>query len=492
MNYIIGVIRGIYVIISLIGYGALNKYFVCRILFFIIPIGLSVKFAKLPVRIRTMLEVLGGSFVKFGQTLSMRRDIVGDDVSEELGKLCDKVKGCNYEVIQEMLCNQLGIQTIDEVFEEFEKECIAAASIAQIHKARLLSGNIVAVKLLRPNIAKKFAADIAIMKMIAVIGELLFKECKRLRLREVVHMFQDICNRELDLRMEASYASELKQNLINDAGIYIPKIEWEFVREKVLIMEWINGIPILEYEGDRAMLARRMAVLFFNQAYRDGFFHGDMHRGNVLYVPEQDTIVLVDFGIMGRLDKETRLNVAEILLGFLRKDYNYVAEVHFKAGYVDRSYTEFAAACRAIGEPIVGKNLSDISFGRLMSQLFKVTAQFQMRTQLKLLMLQKSTILLEGMCGELDKRANIWSVAEGWMSAWMKDNLVIRNRVCRKIVHLNDVLSYLPSIVERVDTVLIRMEQKYENSGYKNIIMIGIGLIGIPVLILCLSYKIFL
>ncbi len=402
------------------------------------------------------LEKLGPSFIKFGQALSVRADVVGEDVASSLTRLQDKMPPFSTKQAIATIEKELG-RKIDEIFAEFEGQPIAAASIAQVHKAVTKDGKTVAVKILRPGIEKKFKHDIALLYFVARIVSWI-PACKRLRPIEVVDVFADTVKKELDLRMEAACASKLRKNCKDDTGIYIPKIFWEFSARRILVLEWVDGIPINDNEAllqaghDLRIISEHLAVAFLNQAFRDGFFHADIHPGN-LFVDKSGHIVPVDFGIMGVLDKNTRIFVAEILRGFLTGDYMHVAQVHFDAGYVgaDKSVYDFALACCAIGEPIMGLPANKISIARLLTLLFKVTEDFDMRTQPQLLLLQKTMVLIEGVGQKLYPEVNMWQMTESWIQEWAKDNLGPSAHIKSGLKDLLSLLKTLPQRLKELD-----------------------------------------
>jgi len=388
------------------------------------------------VRVRLILEDLGPFFIKFGQTLATREDIVGGDVSEELSKLQDKLTPrLTKSSISYLIEKELG-QDISKMFKNFSEKPVAAASIAEVFKAEDFSGNKVAVKILKPGIEKEFSKDIKLFLTIANIIEKRFEGSKRLRLTEVVEYFERCIKLEMDFTLEAAAASELNENNVKGSGVYIPKVFWDKVSKKILTIEWIDGTPInkvaeLKKKGiNIKKVVCNFTNMFLDQAYKYGFFHADLHPGNVL-IQQDGTIALIDFGIIGRLDKKTRMYLAEILRGFLTKDYLHVAKIHFDAGYVPKEHSleEFAQACRAIGEPIVGMPANKTSIGKLLTSLFKLTRDFQMPTQPKLLLVQKTTVVVEGVISKLDSEANMWDVAEPWVHRWSKNNMQFDARI---------------------------------------------------------------
>jgi ubiquinone biosynthesis protein len=411
------------------------------------------------------MEKLGPSFVKFGQALSVRPDIVGDKIAQALATLQDKMPPFSTKKAIAIIEKEAGL-SIQDIFLEFEGKAVAAASIAQVHKAVLKDGQVVAVKVIRPNITKKFKHDLLLFYFVArVIAKL--PSCKRLRPVEVIDVFAVTVKKELDLRLEAASCSQLLENCKNDEGIYIPKIFWKYTSKNVLVMEWVDGIQINDKESllkaghDLKIISERLAVSFLNQAFRDGFFHADIHPGN-LFVGKTGDIVPVDFGIMGRLDKSTRIYIAEILRGFITGDYMHVAQLHFDAGYVpaDKSVYDFALACRAIGEPIIGLPANEVSIANLLAMLFKVTEDFEMQTQPQLLLLQKTMVLIEGVGMSLYPEVNMWQMAEGWIESWAKDNLGVEAHIKETMGDLLFILKNLPQRLKELDSIIGKMAKK--------------------------------
>ena len=383
------------------------------------------------------LTALGPAYIKFGQTLSTRPDVVGEEMAEQLKYLQDKLPPFPIDVAKTMIEHELQI-SIDSVFSEFS-EPVAAASIAQVHRARLAeTGQEVAVKVLRPHIERDFRKDLDAFYLAAQIIELLLPFSRRLRPMDVITHFEGVVNGELDLRLESSAASEFAANTADDAGFQVPKPIWHLSGRSVMTLGWAEGISLadnaaLDEAGhDRQVLGTRVLHLFLTQALRDGFFHGDMHQGN-LKVAANGDIIAYDFGIMGRIDEYTRRVYAEILFGFIRKDYRRVAEVHFEAGYVpaDRDIDEFARALRAVGEPIFGMDASRISMARLLAYLFEVTERFGMQTRTELILLQRTMVVVEGVARSLDPHINIWEVAkpivEGYIAANVGPKALVRD-----------------------------------------------------------------
>ncbi|MEM7617152.1 MAG: 2-polyprenylphenol 6-hydroxylase [Pseudomonadota bacterium] len=406
------------------------------------------------------LRSLGPSFIKLGQTLSTRPDIVGENNANKLTSLRDKLPPFSSKIAVDIIQNELG-DKIKNLYAEFNRKPIAAASIAQVHKAKTHCGKYVAVKILRPNIEKSFNNDLKFLYWLAKTIQFFSPVAKRLQLISVIDTFAESVKFELDLRFEAAAASELRDNCKNDPGIYIPYIDWQKVSRCVMTIEWIDGIQIydkaklIEAGHDLQAISSKLAINYFNQTYRDGFFHADMHPGN-LFVNSQGDIVPVDFGIMGRLEQRDRLAVAEILDGFLRRDYKKVARVHVEAGYVPKetSIDIFAQACRSIGEPIVGMSAKNISIAKLLTQLFKITEDFSMQTQPQLILLQKTMMLVEGIGTNLNPDVNLWKLAEPWIEKWAIQNITIEAKIKQNIEEQLISILKLPNIIDNLENIL--------------------------------------
>lgn len=333
-------------------------------------------------------------------------------------------------------------QEIEQLFLEFKEIPVAAASIAQVHQAITIDGLKVAVKIRRPNVEKQLAREIKFFYFIATKIERFFPKYNRLRLTEVVNKLENSFKFELDLRLEAAAADELY--VCNKLDfIIIPKVCWLYTSEKIFTMEWIEATSIYERELlltkkiDLTKLASNLAIMFFEQAFTKGYFHADLHQGNIM-VTDEAKIVLLDYGIMGRLDYENRIYVAKILYGFLKKDYHLIAEIHKQAGYINQNCDlhQFAQACRAIGEPIMNLAADKISMAKLLSQLFKITEDFQMETQPQLLLLQKTMLMVEGIGKVLCPDKNLWFLAEEWIKQWAEENIAIEARAAKAIKNI--------------------------------------------------------
>lgn len=411
------------------------------------------------------LTALGPAYIKFGQVLSTRPDVVGEEMAAQMRVLQDKLPPFPIEVAKETVAHELGLPA-DEVFSAFS-EPVAAASIAQVHQATIAAtGEVVAVKVLRPGIEKAFRTDIDAFYFGAQMVELLSPSSRRLRPMDVIEHFEGVVMGELDLRLESSAASEFLANTKEDAGFTLPEIKWDLSAKRVMTLGWADGVPLGDNDAidaaghDRVALASRVLELFLKHALRDGYFHADMHQGNLKVAPNGD-IIAYDFGIMGHIDEYTRRVYAEILFGFIRRDYKRVAEVHFEAGYVpsDRDVEEFARALRAVGEPIFGMDATHISMGRLLNYLFEVTERFGMETRTELILLQRTMVVVEGVARSLDPHMNIWLVARPIVEEYIKGSIGPR-AVGRDLAKTAKVLArFGPRLPALVEAALIRQSQ---------------------------------
>ncbi|WP_029009519.1 2-polyprenylphenol 6-hydroxylase [Azospirillum halopraeferens] len=414
-------------------------------------------------RLAAALRDLGPSFIKLGQMLSTRSDLVGERMAADLAELQDKLPPFPGHAARAIVEAELG-RPIESLFLSFDDKPVAAASIAQVHFAVTTDGREVAVKVLRPGIERAFERDIDLFCWLAEWGERVWPKLKRLRPREVVDIFARTSRLEMDLRMEAAAASELAQNFEGDPTFLIPRIDWDRTARRVLTLERIRGVKVDEMERmveagyDRDEILAKASAGFFNQVFRDGFFHADLHPGN-LFVVENGNIAAVDFGIMGRLDRATRYYLADMLIGFLTGDYRRVALVHFQAGYVPahQSIELFTQACRAIGEPLQNKPLNEISVGRLLAQLFAVTEQFEMETQPQLLLLQKSMLTAEGVGRILNPNVNMWELARPLIEEWMRENRGPEAQLLDDVEAAVRTLRRLPGLVEEAERAASRL-----------------------------------
>jgi ubiquinone biosynthesis protein len=411
-------------------------------------------------RLAAAFEELGPSFIKLGQLLSTRADLLGEEITADLASLQDRLPPFPGSEAQRLIEAEFG-RPLGAFFSFFDQAAIAAASIAQVHFAQTTDGHDVAVKVLRPGIAEAFARDLDLFLWLADLAERLQPALQRLRPVEVVQTLAEIVRVEMDLRLEAAAAAELGENFAGDPDFRVPKVDWLRTGRTVLTLERVNGIHIddraaLLAAGHRIdQLLEKAAAAFFNQVFRDGFFHADLHPGN-MFVDRDGAIAVVDFGIMGRLDRTTRFYLADMLLGFLSGDYRRVAEVHFAAGYVpsSRSIDAFTQACRSIGEPILGRPLQDISVARLLAQLFEITEQFAMETQPQLLLLQKTMVVIEGVGRRLDPEINIWTLARPLIEEWMRENRGPEAKLRIGLETLADLVERVPRLIRSLETLV--------------------------------------
>ena len=410
-------------------------------------------------RLSDSLEDLGTTFIKLGQFLATRPDIIGDQLSKKLESLQDRLPPFSIIEAKKIIKDDLGEDTYNSIIEISEP--VAAASIAQVHKAKINdNGTIkdVAIKILRPNIKKVFNEEIDAMMLFAFLVESVIKKTKRLKLVDVVFLLKEITNLEMDLRFEAAAANEYAENTKNDAGFRVPKIYWNYTSENVMTLDWIDGVSIRETEElkkqniDTNKIAEDIIQHFLRHAVRDGFFHADMHQGNV-FVDRSGQIVPIDFGIMGRLDKMSKRFLAEILFGFIQRDYKKVAEVHLLAGLVpaDVPINDLAQALRSIGEPIFGQEVKDISGGKLLKQLFDVTEKFNMQTQPQLLMLQKTMVVVEGVARKLNPNTNIWTTSKPVLENWLRETKDPIKTINETLNTTSEVIKRLPEFPEIMD-----------------------------------------
>tara|TARA_Y100001954_G_scaffold216047_1_gene246877 strand:- start:1188 stop:2768 length:1581 start_codon:yes stop_codon:yes gene_type:complete len=410
-------------------------------------------------RLSSSLESMGTTFIKLGQFLATRPDIIGEELAKKLENLQDKLPPFSLLQAKEIIKNDLGEDTYNSIINLSEP--VAAASIAQVHKAQINdNGTIkdVAIKILRPNIKKIFNDEIDAMMLFAFLIESFIKKTKRLKLVEVVFLLKEITNLEMDLRFEAAAANEYAENTKNDVGFRVPQIYWNFTSENVMTLDWIDGVSIRETEKlknknfNTEKIAEDIIQNFLRHAVRDGFFHADMHQGNI-FIDNNGHIVPIDFGIMGRLDKMSKRFLAEILFGFIQRDYRKVAEVHLIAGLVPKEVPidDLAQALRSIGEPIFGQAVKDISGGKLLKQLFDVTEKFNMQTQPQLLMLQKTMVVVEGVARKLNPNTNIWTTSKPVLENWLKETKNPMTTINETIQSTSEVIKRLPEFPEIMD-----------------------------------------
>ena len=410
------------------------------------------------VRLREALEALGPIFVKFGQVLSTRRDLLPADLADELAKLQDRVPPFAPQLARAEVERALGRSTA-EVFAGFSPEAEASASVAQVHLATLLDGTEVAVKVLRPGVERAIAKDVALLQAAAALLERLSSEGRRLRPREVVAEFARHLEDEMDLMREASHASQLARNFEGSALLHVPRVYWEHCAQRVMVMQRMHGTPIsqvaaLRKKGvDLPRLSRAGVEIFFTQVLRDGFFHADMHPGNIL-VSDDGRYVALDFGIMGTLTERDQEYLAHNLLAFFKRDYKRVAQAHLDAGWVPEGtrLDEFEAAIRAVCEPIFAKPFSEISFGRVLLRLFQTSRRFNIEVQPQLVLLQKTLLNIEGMGRELDPDLDLWATAKPYLERWMAEQVGWRgfiDRIRQEAPYWSAMLPQLPRLLHQ-------------------------------------------
>lgn len=402
-------------------------------------------------------RAIGPAAIKLGQSLATRPDIVGEEAAHNLLSLQDDLPPVGFDKIRAAIEASFD-QPIEALFAEINPQPVGAASIAQVHRAITTEGRSVAVKVLRPGIREKFARDIQTYEWAAAHVEAMGGEASRLRPRLTIANFKRWSNSELDLRREAASASELAEKMSGVGGYRIPAIDWDRTNGRVMTIEWVDGIKISKRDEliaaghDLEALAHKLVLSFLTQAISAGFFHADMHQGN-LFVEEDGTIVAIDFGIMGRIDRRARQWLAEILYGLTTGNYQRVAEIHFEAQYVPsyHSVGEFATALRAVGEPMRGKPVSELSVGQMLDGLFAITRDFDMQTQPHLLLLQKTMVMVEGIATQLNPKINMWDVSGPYVKSWIRDELGPEAALADRIKQDTDTLLRLPGLIRRLE-----------------------------------------
>ena len=406
--------------------------------------------------LRKTLEELGPIFIKFGQALSTRPDILPPDIALELVKLQDKVPPFSNKIALQVIESQYG-QSAYNIFLEFDATALASASIAQVHAAKLHSGEDVVVKILRPGMRKIINQDLAIMHTLARILDRYWPESKRLKPKEIVVEFEHDLLNELDLMREAANAAQLRRNFSGSALLYVPEVYWDYARENIMVMERIYGIPVAdipalkEHGIDLKKLAERGVEIFFTQVFRDCFFHADMHPGNIFVSPlkpHDPQYISIDFGIIGTLNDQDKRYLAENLYAFFTRDYRRVAELHVESGWVSRDtrITEFESAIRTVCEPIFEKPLKDISFAKIVLNLFQTARRFNMEVQPQLVLLQKTLLAVEGLGRQLYPELDLWSTAKPYLENWLREQIGPKS-------FLNELKKNLPFFAEQLPHV---------------------------------------
>ncbi|MCW3835424.1 2-polyprenylphenol 6-hydroxylase [Sphingomonas canadensis] len=415
--------------------------------------------ARVPAvpRYADAFQAIGPAAIKLGQTLATRPDIVGEAVANDLLRLQDALPPLPFAVIRARMQASLG-NGLERMFAAIEEVPVGAASIAQVHRAVTTDGRKVAVKVLRPGVENEFARAIETYEWAAAQLEALGGEASRLRPRLVIETFKRWTARELDLRREAASASELKEHMTSEPGYMVPEIDWQRTTGKVLTLEWIDGIKLSDREAlvaaghDTHALAETLVRAFLRQAISDGFFHADMHQGNLFALPD-GRIAAIDFGIMGRIDRRARVWLAEILYGLITGNYKRVAEIHFEAGYVPPHHNvdEFATALRAVGEPMRGLPVKEMSVGGMLDGLFTITRDFDMQTQPHLLLLQKTMVMVEGVARGLDPEINLWETSGPFVGEWIRTELGPEAMVADRLVEDFRTLARLPQLIRNIE-----------------------------------------
>ena len=423
-------------------------------------------------RIRHALEDLGPIFVKFGQTLSTRRDLLPEEVADELAKLQDQVPPFPGEVAREIVEQALQ-KPVSEAFDEFSVEPMASASIAQVHAAKLHKGAEVVVKVLRPGVEKQVRQDLELLYVLASIVHRYWKDAYLLQPREVVQEFEQVILGELDLMREAANASQLRRNFENSSDLYVPEVYFDLCRRNVMVLERIYGIPIsdtaaLKRHGvNLKKLSERGCHIFFTQVFKHNFFHGDMHPGNIFVSyehPEDPQYIGVDFGVIGMLSLSDKRYLAENLMAFLNRDYHRVAELHLESGWVpsDVQVEQFESAIRTVCEPVFQRPLSEISFGNLLVRLFQTTRRFHMKVQPQLVLLEKTMLNIEGLSRQLDPELNLWDTAKPFMERWMSEQVGVRALASGLRSQLPRMAERLPEIPDLVYSGMKKFEQNQD------------------------------
>lgn len=452
-------------------FAALPLPWYIKVVFYLLPWRYFIA-AKEPrgVRLRLALESLGPVFVKFGQMLSTRRDLLPTDVADELKFLQDRVPAFSSDQAVELIEKALG-RPLAELFAEFESQPLASASVAQVHNAVLFSGEKAVVKVIRPGIDKTIKKDVALLFTLAHLIEAFWSEGKRLHLVEVVAEYELSLADELDLRKEAANASQLRRNFDCSDILYIPEIYWDYTRQNVLVMERIKGVPVADINQlnalnvDMKLLAERGVEIFFTQVFRDSFFHADMHPGNIFVShesPADPQYIAVDFGIVGSLTLEDQSYLARNLLAFFTRDYRQVAQLHIDSGWVpsDTNVTAFETAIRSVCEPIFEKPLKDISFGQVLLGLFQTARRFNMEVQPQLVLLQKTLLNIEGLGRQLYPDLDLWETGKPYLEAWMKERAGPKAVVKTIMQQAPDWIDKLPQIPQLAYDVLQQGKQQ--------------------------------
>lgn len=413
--------------------------------------------------LRKSIEELGPIFIKFGQALSTRPDILPPDIAEELSKLQDKVPPFASEKAMTIIEQAYG-KSPHDIFAQFDSNALASASMAQVHAATLKTGEDVVVKILRPNMRRIIEQDLSIMYTIASLADRYWPEGKRLKPKEIVNEFEHTLLDELDLLREAANAAQLRRNFSNSPLLYIPEVFWDYSHENIMVMERIHGIPVSdmstlrEYGINIKKLAERGVEIFFTQVFRDCFFHADMHPGNIFVStahPQEPQYICVDFGIIGTLNESDKRYLAENLLAFFNRDYRRVAQLHVQSGWVSRDtrVEEFESAIRTVCEPIFERPLKDISFAQLVLRLFQVARRFHMEVQPQLVLLQKTLLAIEGLGRQLYPDLDLWTTAKPFLEKWLREQIgpkALMQQLKQNLPFFSEQLPHMPRLIFEV------------------------------------------
>ena len=444
--------------------------FAARTLGIIFPARRDVAKLRPGQRLALALAGLGPTFIKFGQALSTRADLLGEAVAADLADLQDRLPPFPFAEAKATIEADFG-KPLSALFKTFDPAPVAAASIAQVHFAVDSDGRDVAVKVLRPHIEQTFAGEIDFLDWLAGLTERFAPQLARLKPREVVDTFAETVRIEMDLRFEAAAAQELAENFADVPTFKVPTVDWQRTGQHVLTLERVGGMRVDNRSAivaaglDPVAVVRSAAEIFFRMVFRHGFFHADMHPGNLFVAPgagPEGVVIAVDFGIMGRIDAATQRTLGEMLLGFLTRDYKKVAEVHMAAGFVPghKSADAFAQAARSIAEPIMGKPIAEISVAKLLGQLFAITETFEMQVQPQLLLLQKSMLVTEGVGRGLAPEVNMWDLARPLVEGWMRERLGPEGRIGEAVGDAAATLAKIPRIIDRIDRTTSEIERE--------------------------------
>jgi ubiquinone biosynthesis protein len=428
------------------------------------------------VRLRLALEDLGPIFVKFGQMLSTRRDLIPTDISDELAKLQDQVPP--FPSVQAIAVMESAYRKpLHEVFRSFEETPVASASVAQVHFAVLPDGREVAVKILRPGITDIIAHDVSLMKVAADLIELLWADGRRLKPKDVIAEFEKHLEDELDLMREAANASQLRRNFANSPLLLVPEMYWDYCSSGVMVMERMYGIPISQVDElrnagvDIPTLAKNGVEIFYTQVFRDGFFHADMHPGNI-QVAANGQYIALDFGIMGTLTDTDKHYLAQNFIAFFRRDYKRVAVVHIESGWApaETRVDELEAAIRAVCEPIFDKPLREVSFGRVLLRLFQTSRRFGIQVQPQLVLLQKTLLNIEGLGLQLDPELDLWKTAKPWLERWMSEQVGWRGFIKSLRAEAPNYATVIPQLPRLLHRYLSENDTEHNNEMLQKIL----------------------